>query len=385
MIPHKLIHALSVATMVFLASCARFDTSGLTPAGDADAGAVDAEVIPDALLDECSGQPAGTPCGDLATTDCSDPDTCDGDGACLANHQPDAQSCDDCAAGSGFCDSCSSGVCQDIGCSSNVCQVATDCAPAVTGGTCSDDGDDCHTVYCMGGMPSVAIDPGAPDGTNFNNWQVDDETFQSQNVSYCNLARPVPADGVLTDWSVRVSSGGGPTDPTFFMVIRCASPGDIDDGPPASDCTRVARGPDETIFGPGISEFSLAGSTQLDGAPANANGVVVQAGDIICVFSEGYHIGLDCNGDSANGDCPGLEFPTQWQFNLATRGEPFGLEDSQRQGVMMFRALGATAAVDGLCTDGATEADGTTCDIDGGDTCCGGSCVAGPGGPGTCQ
>jgi hypothetical protein len=46
----------------------------------------------------CSVSPAaiGTACGDTASDDeCTQPDTCDGSGVCLANHQPDGTLCAD--------------------------------------------------------------------------------------------------------------------------------------------------------------------------------------------------------------------------------------------------------------------------------------------------
>jgi len=40
-------------------------------------------------------KPAGTACGDDTNTQCDDPDTCDGAGGCLDNHEPDGTTCDD--------------------------------------------------------------------------------------------------------------------------------------------------------------------------------------------------------------------------------------------------------------------------------------------------
>ena len=55
-------------------------------------------------------QPPGTPCGDPADTDCTDPDTCNGTGVCLANDAANGTPCDDrlaCTQG----ESCTNGVC----------------------------------------------------------------------------------------------------------------------------------------------------------------------------------------------------------------------------------------------------------------------------------
>jgi hypothetical protein len=42
-----------------------------------------------------SYQPAGTLCGDAASDECTNPDTCDGAGTCLANHAPPGLACGD--------------------------------------------------------------------------------------------------------------------------------------------------------------------------------------------------------------------------------------------------------------------------------------------------
>jgi hypothetical protein len=54
--------------------------------------------------------PGGTACGSATDTDCTDPDSCDGNGVCLANDSPDGTSCDDasvCTQG----DQCQDGTC----------------------------------------------------------------------------------------------------------------------------------------------------------------------------------------------------------------------------------------------------------------------------------
>jgi hypothetical protein len=57
-----------------------------------------------------NNEPGGTPCGDPSDTDCSDPDTCDGAATCLANHATNGTSCNDAdVCTSG--ESCTTGVC----------------------------------------------------------------------------------------------------------------------------------------------------------------------------------------------------------------------------------------------------------------------------------
>ena len=378
MIPQKFLHSLSLAAVVSLAGCANFDTSGLTTTDDAGS-------APDAALEECEEQPAGTPCGDMSATDCSAPDTCDGDGVCQDNHLPDDQGCDDCPAGPGYCDVCAAGVCQDIGCGGNVCYQAADCMPTATSGTCDDQPDDCLTVYCMGGVPSETIAAGAAAGTDLSDWQLDDETFNGAQVFYCSASLPVTSSGVLTDWSVAVIRNADPGDTITLFVVRCQTGGGGENGPLLSECVRVGHGPPEPVDETGIFDYSLAGATQLDGAVDDPNGIVVETGDIICVDSRDVQLSIDCNGDMEPGDCPGPDFDLQFINGLPGAAEPFDLEDSFRDGTVALTATGSSVAIEGLCTDGATESDGTACTVDGGDTCCAGACRKGPSGPGTCD
>ena len=61
--------------------------------------------------DDCTGnEPSGSPCGDPTDDDCTDPDTCDGAGTCLDNHEQDGTSCDDGLYCDGA-DACLGGIC----------------------------------------------------------------------------------------------------------------------------------------------------------------------------------------------------------------------------------------------------------------------------------
>lgn len=57
---------------------------------------------------------ADTACGDGADNECTVADTCDGFGRCLPNNAPNAQVCQDCAAGDD-CNGCLDGTCDDCG------------------------------------------------------------------------------------------------------------------------------------------------------------------------------------------------------------------------------------------------------------------------------
>jgi hypothetical protein len=193
----------------------------------------------------------------------------------------------------------------------------------------------------------------------------------------------VTANGLVTDWELFVDNGGSDGEAAQLAVIRCTGGGG-GGGPALSGCTRVGLGPAQTITGNGLNTFSLAGSTQLDGATADPNGIVVEAGDYICADSNFYDIGVDCNGTATGGDCPGPDYDTQRQDDIDSVGEPFGLQDSISDGVLMIKAYGVTGGTAGSCTDAEPEPDLTLCAVGGGDTCCAGACVVGPGGPGTC-
>ncbi|MBI4717246.1 MAG: hypothetical protein HY763_05540 [Planctomycetes bacterium] len=99
--------------------------------------------------------PAGTACGDPADTDCSHPDTCDGAGACVGNHEPDGSPCDDGNPCTG--DSCFQGTCYGTA-------AAVEGLPCDDGNFCTAN-DGCHTGQCVG-------DAGLADGTPCNDGSV---------------------------------------------------------------------------------------------------------------------------------------------------------------------------------------------------------------------
>jgi len=76
--------------------------------------------------------PSGAPCGSAVDNTCTDPDTCDANGVCLAHHAPNGTACDDGL----FCtvtSACAGGVCQGSGnaCSGQVCDEFTNACKAV--------------------------------------------------------------------------------------------------------------------------------------------------------------------------------------------------------------------------------------------------------------
>ncbi|MCK4658281.1 MAG: hypothetical protein KAV82_02060, partial [Phycisphaerae bacterium] len=105
--------------------------------------------------------PIDTPCGDLTSNGCTDPDTCDGTGTCLPNDQPNGTMCDDGL----FCnenETCTDGVCG--GGNANLCDDSLDC----TTDTCNEDTGTCeHTTNagtCL--IDEVCYDDGAVNPAN---------------------------------------------------------------------------------------------------------------------------------------------------------------------------------------------------------------------------
>ena len=359
--------------------------------GPAAAGSSCGDQGVDCLVDDtCDGSGAcvdngfatmGATCGDLSTSDCSQPDSCNATGTCLDNHASNGASCSDCPAGAGSCLECQSGVCTNQPCGSSSCLLDSDCTSAATNGICDDD---CNVATCVGATPSNPIEAGIATAEDLGDWDSDDAETVGP-VWYCNAALPVSAAGLLTVWQIWVDNDGDPGDRAQLMVIRCSAGGG-GGGPVLSGCTRVGLGPPQQVNNDGLWQLTLAGSTQLDGATANANGIVVQAGDWICADALDYSIGVDCNGSIAGGGCPGPDFNTQFGGGIDSAGQPFALQNSNSNGTLMIRAFGNDqSATMGSCDDAVQEADGTSCSSNGGDTCCNATCIVGPSGPGTCM
>jgi len=194
-------------------------------------------------------KPSGVACGDFSDTDCDNPDTCDGAGTCLANHEPDG------AAGSGLCsdnndctkDNCLAGVCDHpneatgtrCGNSENTecdnpdtCDGAGFCLenlePDET--PCTDDGNDCTNDWCIAG---VCSNPDKPFGE-----ACDDGDF-------CNGADSCSAG------SCSINAGNPCTADGQFCVedrcVECRNPFDCDDG---IDCTIDQCTDDVCVFTP---------------------------------------------------------------------------------------------------------------------------------------
>jgi hypothetical protein len=288
---------------------------------------------------------------------------------------PDTDPDNECSGG----DVC--GVDQTCGgsCDSHSCVLDSDCDAASTGGDCGDVGGDCNVASCVGGVPAGDTDAGEDRDEDLSTWEFNQDIANNTTIWYCTRALPVTADGVLTDWQLRVT---GNQDVARLAVLRCTDSVNVYTG-----CSRVGLGPSQTATGgTGVHTFSLAGSTQLDGATPDGSGIVVQAGDILCARSpSNYNIYVDCDGaDGGVQTCPGSTL-LQYAQSIDSIGQPFALTDSSYNGHLAVKAWGVTPEIQGTCSETAPEPDTTLCSVNGGDTCCGGACVSGPGGAGTCN
>jgi hypothetical protein len=119
-------------------------------AGECDVGETCDGTTPTCPIDAL--EPAGTACGDGGDTDCTDPDSCDGSGTCLPNHEGAGTACAD----------------DGEACTTDACDGGGTCDhPAGNAGTtCRADGGDCDVAEtCDGTTPSCPPDAFEASGT----------------------------------------------------------------------------------------------------------------------------------------------------------------------------------------------------------------------------
>lgn len=109
-------------------------------------------------VEGCSNvnRPAGAACGSSTATLCNHPDTCNGEGQCLSNLEPDGTSCSD----GKFCNGdefCQGGVCMPGITIPNCCDTDADC----TNNNICDGLERCIGKVCVPGTP-LNCDPGEP-------------------------------------------------------------------------------------------------------------------------------------------------------------------------------------------------------------------------------
>ena len=190
--------------------------------------------------------PAGTACGDPANGDCTNPDACDGAGACLDNHETDGTTCtddgnvctnDECLVG--VCvhpdntDPCSDGdpCTEDDTCSGGVCSgtFIPGCEGCVDNIDC-DDGDDCTENVCSGG---ACIYPDSAAGTACGDPTVTDCT----NADTCDGAGTCLANDILSgtactddgnDCTIDMCTAGICIHPNLAAGVACGDQTDND-------------------------------------------------------------------------------------------------------------------------------------------------------------
>jgi len=90
-----------------------------------------------------------TPCGNPADTDCSNPDSCNGSGTCLPRNEPNGTAC---TPDSNQCtdDTCQAGVCTHPNDNTNTCSDGLFCTnpDACSSGVCSGPARDCGQQFC---------------------------------------------------------------------------------------------------------------------------------------------------------------------------------------------------------------------------------------------
>ena len=111
---------------------------------------------------------SGTACGSPTDTNCDNPDTCDGSGSCLPNREPNGTTCDDglfCNVG----ESCADGVCgggtalncsDGVGCTDDSCDDTLDtCVNQINDANC-DNEQHCDGIEVCDALADCVIAPG---------------------------------------------------------------------------------------------------------------------------------------------------------------------------------------------------------------------------------
>ena len=293
--------------------------------------------------------PLGTPCGEPGTSDCAPIDACDGSGHCVTSLVEDGAECSDCLADEEYCDGCLDGVCQSLPCEDNSCLYDDDCEAGNTNNTCIDlDHDDNIGVGCVGAETDGVVEAGVPEDTDFSDWQVDGALIPA--IFYCSKTLRVTRSGVLTDAELRSRPQPGIDAIAQIAVIRC---GRENMQGVLKDCMTVGIS-NATLLGDqvDIHPIDLAGSQQLLGPPSDPLGIVVQPNDVLCAYASGVRLRLDCDGSSAPSNCAvAPRQHIQYIDDPIDSSEPFDLQDSEFDGVLMIKATGIADPVEGHCSD----------------------------------
>lgn len=160
------------------------------PAGNAgaqcrpDAGACDVAETCDGTNSTCPAdgfEGSGTPCGNPINDACTDPDTCNGAGACQANHATAGTSCPD----------------DGLVCTADQCDGGGSCLhPAGNAGTeCRADTGQCDVAeQCDGSSATCPADGFEASGTGCNDSSVCTQTDQCDGSGSCAGSNPLACD-----------------------------------------------------------------------------------------------------------------------------------------------------------------------------------------------
>jgi hypothetical protein len=314
-------------------TCEANDATAGTTCGDgSDNDCTDPDTCDGAGTCEDNHATAGATCGDGSDTDCSDPDSCDGGGACISNHETAGTTCTDdgnactsdtCNAG-GTCDhavlpngspcgngadtdctnpdTCSSGTCvpnhagsgapctsDGLECTDDLCDGSGSCThPNKTAGTpCSSDSQECTQDICGGGSacthpPFTLGTPCTSDGNPCTN-------DQCNGAGTCSHPHnTAPCNDLLFCNGADTCSGG-----TCSVHAGPPCPGGDGDNNCAESCNEAA---DNCLANDPNGTFCSNGQA-CDGADSCSSGVCVPSG--VCCGTQNFTFTVNSNHGGA--------------------------------------------------------------------------------------
>ncbi len=353
-----------------------------------------------------------TPCGDTLTDNtCTNPDHCDGNGACGRYDAVNGTGCSDCSAGPGACDpgGCQGGACPDR-CdglaSAPTCNSTADC------GACRE----CYQLTCSGGTPPSGVEHQAcADTSDGSNWGAGRPCEAVACLSEGTAAGDATAEAVGGDCYAGVASGNTATvtirytfntasasGTPFNLWMRNAIDSSWDANGDAGDewyaCTLTGvDGGTTYVFsffeadlnagrhGPGCSTFPGGGASAYCWMAADGDTNATNGSQTL-LLDEGNHT-LDCtiivNSNSGSGEDAGFDgiiFTTDTGFIPAENVGPTACADSDATftagtctdgGNNWGPNLAPSPGTPDHCGIGAPMADGTACSAG---VCCAGAC-----------
>jgi hypothetical protein len=234
----------------------------------------------------CSPEPATTACGDATDNECTNPDTCNGSGTCLPNHEASGFAC-----GSALDDACTD---------PDTCNGSGTCQPnhAGAGAPCGDQGVECHIDDSCNGSGACTDNGfagvGSACGSSSDTECTDPDTCTAGGTCAANdavLGSPCGDQGVECVVDDTCNGTGSCTDNGFEMSgTACGSA--LDD-----ECTN----PDSCNGG-----GTCLANNEADGSPCGDQGVECHNDDSCsggaCTDAGLFAPGAAC-GDGSDTDC----------------------------------------------------------------------------------